>query len=139
MEYRLLVDRAMRLLVTLLVVAAGSAHAAPEEFVKGHVVVQWRGEARATEARVERRISPSLHLLHAVDDSDAGVRALVARLAADPSVEWVEREHVRRRSTVVTANDPLFGMQWGLAMARLPQAWARTLGSNQVTVAVVDY
>src|SRR5947209_2216588 len=107
MEYRLLTPLPMRLGPTLLLVASAASAAGPlpEEFVPGHVIVKYRGEPARVAARVERRIAPMLHLLHAADDSDAGTRALVAALAADPSVAWVEREHVRRRSATVTAND----------------------------------
>lgn len=35
-------------------------------------------------------------------------------------------------------NDPLFNLQWGLNTVEAPQAWDVTLGSTNVTVAVVD-
>ncbi len=110
----------MRLGPTLLLTASlAQAAPAPEEFVEGSVIVKYRGQPE----RALRTGDP---------------RAAVAALAADPSVEWAEREHVRRRSGFVTANDPLFDMQWNLTMVRLPEAWSRSLGSDNVVVAVID-
>src|SRR5438093_6904540 len=101
MEYRLLPRHPMRFAPTLLLLAGAAQAAAPmpEEFVPGHVIVKYKRAPGSVAARVERTLAPMLHLLHAADDSDAGTRALIARLAADPAVEWVEREHVRRRSS----------------------------------------
>ncbi len=129
----------MRLPMALLLAARAALAAPPEEFVPGHVVVRWRSVAVAVAgARLERRLDERTHLLRAADASAAATGALVARLAALPGVEWAEREHVRRRSDTVVANDPLFQQQWALDLARIPAAWSRTEGSPTVVVAVVD-
>ena len=118
-----------------------------EEFVPGHVLVHFRGGlpgrrsgeiSRTTSARLERTLGAGTELLRADDPSEQGTRALIARLAADPQVAWIEREHIRRRSDAVVANDLYFKQQWSLAMARIPAAWSRTEGSHAVVVAVVD-
>jgi serine protease len=129
----------MRPLVLLGLLLAGSAVAAPPELVPGHVVVKFRGTPRGIPgARLERQIDRATHLLHAGDESDAAMDALVAKLARDPDVAWVEREHIRRRSTVISTDDPLFDQQWPLSLTHITSAWSRTEGSEAVTVAVVD-
>jgi serine protease len=135
----------MRRLWVLVALAAsvGSARAAREELVPGHLVVRWKEHAAQrpapSGARLERHVGAAIHLLHAVDDSEVGTLALMARLAADPDVAWVEREHYRRRSdTPVDVNDTLFSQQWSLTNTQITLAWSRWTGSPQVVVAVVD-
>ncbi len=48
----------------------------------------------------------------------------------------VERD--QRAAAAETPNDPMFPSQWGLAEIGASAAWDVTLGSNQVTVAIVD-
>lgn len=48
----------------------------------------------------------------------------------------VERDE--RAAAAETPNDPSVPSQWGLAEVGAPAAWDVTLGSNQVTVAIVD-
>jgi serine protease len=104
-------------LLTLLPGAAARAALPFEETVPGHLVVRYRGASRA-------------RLVHAPADA-------FLRLAADPAVAWVEPEHIRRRTTIAT-NDPWFGKQWSLALAKVPDAWSRSTGSPDVVVAVLD-
>lgn len=129
-------------LLALALSAPARAEVRGEEFVPGRVIVRYRiGAARPFVTRlhrVERAIAPDTELLRAADDSDAAALALVARLSADPAVLWAEREHIRRRSGMVVANDPYFKSQWALTLARIPWAWSRTEGSEGVTVAILD-
>ena len=82
-------------------------------------------------------------------------RALAARLAVQPDVEWAVVDQ-RRTATGVVPNDPLFGSgqvlpvpdagQWYLrapsstlvSATNAVGAWALTTGSSAVTVAVLD-
>ena len=59
-----------------------------------------------------------------------------AALRADPAVRYVETDHIAHAETI-TANDPAFAQQWGLARSGVAGAWASTGGAG-VTVAVVD-
>ena len=58
-------------------------------------------------------------------------------LRTDPAVSYVELDHVAHTS-VITPNDPSYSSQWGIATTRVNSAWASTIGSASVTVAVVD-
>jgi serine protease len=65
---------------------------------------------------------------------------VIAALAADPEVEYVEPDILLSPSSV-NPNDPLFDMQWDLwepaGGANVPAAWATSEGAGQI-VAVVD-
>lgn len=63
-------------------------------------------------------------------------RALVAELAADPSVEWAQVGATLR--ALAEGPDPFRGNLWGLDAVRAPQAWASTMGSCTTPVAIVD-
>lgn len=68
---------------------------------------------------------------------DPGNREQLARsLHASPLVESVLNN--RFIKTEVTPNDPDYTIQWFLQAIHAPQAWARSTGSNNVLVAVLD-
>ncbi len=137
------------LILAAAMMLAGSAQAASPapERVPGRVVVRWRTPAAAlrhaatlalSSARAERALAPARQLL-ATEPTDAAADALIASLRADPDVLYAEPDYVRRRSSLpVTPSDPLFPKQWALPMIKAPEAWSRTTGSSDVTVAVVD-
>jgi hypothetical protein len=64
------------------------------------------------------------------------VSTAVSRLAALDEVVFAEPVYLRE--SFVVPNDPSYPQQWGLAKIRCPEAWDRTTGSANVTVAVVD-
>jgi thermitase len=71
-------------------------------------------------------------------DVPAGRVADAARvLAADPNVAYVERDHVAH-AAAISPDDPGYAAQWGLAKARVNQAWSAIRGASRVVVAVVD-
>lgn len=67
------------------------------------------------------------------------LRELVAEIAKDPAVEYVEVDSIRRRYGV--PNDPDFGNQWHYLNVtggiNMPAAWDLSIGSG-VRVAVID-
>lgn len=77
----------------------------------------------------------------------ADVRAIMARVAADPRVLWVEEDAVATGAAV--PDDPRFGEQWGLlntgqnggmpdADIDATEAWDLTFGASDVLIAVLD-
>ncbi len=66
----------------------------------------------------------------------AKVSTAVDRLNKLDEVTFAEPVYLRE--AFVTPNDPSFAQQWGLTKIRCPEAWDRTTGSANVTVAVVD-
>ena len=56
-------------------------------------------------------------------------------LEADPSVEAVDYNYLAKK--LATANDPLFGQQWGLQRIQAPAAWDRARGAG-AAIAIVD-
>ncbi len=103
----------------------------------------------ASALSVERRLSERSHLLtlpHPMSVADA--RALAARLQASGEVESAEPD-LLMQPQAFTPNDPAYAAvpgQWhyfapsGLNRggANLPGAWDMTLGSGNVTVAIID-
>jgi len=72
-----------------------------------------------------------------VDVPAAQVAEAVDALRADPAVTYVERDFVAHMATI-TANDPSYAQQWGIAKTRVNRAWDSTRGTGTVIVAVVD-
>jgi hypothetical protein len=71
------------------------------------------------------------------------VPRLRRRLAQARGVRFVERNHVVMRLTganrvAAIPTDPLWPNQWGLAQIGAPAAWALTMGSPSVVIAVLD-
>ncbi|HUX87282.1 MAG TPA: S8 family peptidase [Chloroflexota bacterium] len=67
-------------------------------------------------------------------------QATAARLRQSGDVVFAEPDY-RRFATLtpnVTPNDPLYSAQWALPKIDAPTAWQTTLGSANVTVAVID-
>lgn len=96
-----------------------------------------------------RPVAGRLHVLTLLTvpaaDSEAGA---LARLRADPSVEWAGRD--QRRYPHAMPSDPDFGQQWSLQPPVLPPAgtliaaidaqtaWTTTTGSTGVVIAQLD-
>ncbi len=60
----------------------------------------------------------------------------IRRLRRDPDVVYAEPNFIRR--PFATPNDTHFPKQWHYELINLPQAWDVTVGSNSITVAVLD-
>ncbi|MEW6047407.1 MAG: S8 family serine peptidase, partial [Bacillota bacterium] len=66
------------------------------------------------------------------------VETVVARLKADPSVEYAEPNYIYKASQT-GPNDRYYPEQWGLPAIQAPEAWkALTQTSGGIAVAVVD-
>ncbi|RIH81362.1 Thermophilic serine proteinase [Calidithermus terrae] len=61
---------------------------------------------------------------------------VVRKLRLDGRVRSVEPNRVIQ--ALATPNDPLYSQQWHYAAIKLPQTWYLTVGSAEVTVAVLD-
>jgi len=123
------------------------------------VLVRFRSDAGASEradardaARADFRERLPVQGLQRVDP-EPGVSAgqAVAALERSPEVLYAEPDAVR--TLAATPNDRLYSLQWGLnnsgqqvsgtggtpdADIDAPEAWERTTGDRDVTVAVVD-
>jgi thermitase len=73
----------------------------------------------------------------ALDVPAGRVADATRRLVADPDVAYVEPDHVAY-AAAITPDDPGYGGQWGVATARVDQAWSATRGGSRVLIAVVD-
>ncbi|WP_051361097.1 S8 family serine peptidase [Desulfuromonas sp. TF] len=60
----------------------------------------------------------------------------IRKLQRNPFVEYAEPNYIRKPSRL--PNDDLFDLQWHYSLINLPQAWDRTIGSSEVTTAVLD-
>src|SRR4051812_23149704 len=103
------------------------------------LVVGLRREAAAVPAldRVAAVRTEDLAGAVAVDVPAGRVADAARVLAADPNVAYVERDHVAH-AAAITPDDPGYPAQWGLAKARVNQAWSAIRGASRVVVAVVD-
>jgi len=85
---------------------------------------------------------PGLVAIHDPDSGDA--IALSAQYSALPEVEYAEPNYEisldqsGNDENPARANDPRLAEQWALSDISLPEAWARTKGSSEIVVAVLD-
>ena len=111
----------------------------------GEVVVRFRASADAGErAAVRERVGAAVdHVLPVRGvqllelDDGRSVAGAVAAFERAPEVLYAEPNY-RVKPDAVTTNDPMFGDQWNLQRIEAPAAWTRTIGSRDVTVAVLD-
>ena len=141
-----------------LSLGVGTASAQSAEGPPQRVIVKWRGAELAVQsAQAERAVSDAESRIGVATmalrttATGAEVRRLnrrvtqqelndlIATLAADPNVEYVEEDRLMKR--LLTPNDSRYSEQWhyyetagGL---NLPAAWDITTGTG-VTVAVID-
>ena len=85
---------------------------------------------------------PGLTTIHDPDNADPS--KVAAQYQALPEVEYAEPNYeisidrTGSNANSVPANDPRFDEQWALSKISAQQAWARTKGSRQIVVAVLD-
>ncbi len=164
-------DIARELIVCLAPPALGAIHRAspfdPNVFaslgLERIADLHERAAVDATKSPVSASalLDPTRVVLFAALDSSAALAALQA-LAADPHVQWVERNALReaavwsladvpppaaaaRTSDVTFPNDPMFrdGRQWGLdansrADVRARAAWKTSTGANHLLLGFAD-
>jgi len=124
------------------------------EAVEGEVLVRFRTrpggfEEQRAAADVETEQSETIgrNGLRRWRAKHLGTRELIARLRANPDVEFVEPNYVIRIS--LTPTDPYFQYLWGLhnlgqfggvigADIDAPQAWDVSTGSRDTVVGVID-
>jgi Subtilase family len=129
------------------------------EIAVGEVIVRYTAASDPAE-RAEAREAVDVEeqdplLLPRTEVLDLGpgqsVEGAIEELEANPAVKAAEPNYVMELQT--TPNDSLFGLQWGLhntgqtvnnttgtadADIDAPEAWERSTGSENVTVAVID-
>jgi subtilisin family serine protease len=98
------------------------------------------GVARVARSGTARASTRALYGSHrvAVEVPAADAEATLARLAASPEVAAVELDGIARTAT--RPNDPLWtrNEHEGFRISRFPEAWARTTGSSDVVIAILD-
>ena len=123
-----------------------SAPGAPPSERTGDVIVRFRastslaalGEALNDAKAVARASTSGSRLVLVSPQPGETVDDTVARLAADPNVEFAE-PNTTVHLTTTTPNDTLYaGYQASLAQIGVPAAWDTTTGGAGVAVAVLD-
>jgi serine protease len=128
------------------------AHAQPPT---DQIIVKWRDGTTAAGTRMQKLAASSgLRLQHKQQltadtevlqlDRARGpeeMRAVLERMAGDPSVEYAVADE--RRWPHAVPNDPLYSEQWYFqgveaAATHAEEAWNVTIGSNLTVVAVLD-
>lgn len=118
--------------------AQGSAHAA---YASGHILVGSR--ASSDDAVFEKALVKGgghslgkiAQRVHVVDVAPGDEEAAVARLRADPNVEFAEVDRLIPAAGVT--NDPMSGNEWHLATVGAPTAWSYSTGAG-ITIAILD-
>ncbi|MEV4638200.1 S8 family serine peptidase [Actinoplanes sp. NPDC049548] len=103
------------------------------------------GADPAKEAQVVDKLEDSVDVVAsesltgavAVDVPAGQVAEAADALRADPSVAYVEQDHLASIAAT-TPDDPAYSGQWGITKTRVDAAWDRTRGRGGVVVAVVD-
>ena len=88
-----------------------------------------------------RRITTGLHLMQVMPGEGASMAAMLARLRADPAVEFVEVD--QRRYPHAIPNDPIYTNQWyeqNMEPAAIDavSAWDTTTGRSSIVIADLD-
>jgi serine protease len=99
------------------------------------------GKRTGLSLRFKREISQSM-LAHGIELRGLSAAEALARLRADPALEYVSIDH-RRFPHATNPNDSLFAGQWYLKATEVSavnaiDAWDRELGSAGVVIAVLD-
>ena len=139
--------------------AAGPARAAQPAYAPGEVIVKFKAGVPASDraaalgdqgATVKRSLPTARTVLAAIPPGET-VPGAIGELEADPRVAWAEPNTYQHAAGL--PNDPYLAEQWGLhntgqtvngaagaagADIHAPEAWAKTTGSPDVKVAVVD-
>ncbi len=144
---------------------ASSVEKKSRPFIPGEILVRFRGESKAAEAKsklkalrasgggdipVSIETPPGLQVVRGLSLARVSPEVTleaVESLRALPDVLYAEPNYVRRK--FATPNDPSFSSQWALKNTGQPQgvagadidaepAWNTTTGSTQVVVGVVD-
>jgi serine protease len=94
--------------------------------------------------RAQRPITSSMYVLRVEPAAGESAAATLARLRADPDLEYAELDQ-RRYVHAVTPNDPLFTQQWYLQISTSTpsaidavDAWSITTGSSATVIADID-
>jgi serine protease len=124
-----------RFIVTLRATAGVSAYEAEPERV---AAIATRHGLAVAESR---HIVSGMHLLRVEPRAGESTAQTLARLRADPEIEYVQVD--ARRHALSTPNDSLFGEQWYLqnsepAAVNAITAWDVTTGSPGVVIADLD-
>ncbi|MEK7516456.1 MAG: S8 family serine peptidase [Patescibacteria group bacterium] len=94
----------------------------PKEFRSGEVLVRLQGRDRVLRVRLPNGV--------AVEDA-------VTQFGHEPSIEHAEGNALYR-ATAIEPPDPRYADAWHLRKVNAPEAWERTVGSPEVTIAVLD-
>ncbi len=127
-----------------LLPAAGVSAAKPEAVVnpgtdqiivkmKPSKVDQTASVAAKAGASVKKAIDGNLKVLKV---SDGNVGDVLAKVQADPNVEYAELDPIMKIS--LTPNDPSYSGQYHLPKIQAPAAWNVTTGSTSTKIAIID-
>jgi subtilisin family serine protease len=71
-------------------------------------------------------------------DNGAHVPTLTAQLSWLSFVEWAQPDYISKAVPDLTPSDPLFPQQWYHPQMSTPTAWDTTLGTSNITIAILD-
>jgi thermitase len=127
-----------------------SIHVSPvrpteEPFVPGRVLVKFRagiglGQARQIVAGLGARDAdemPQTEVFVLDLPEQADEAAFTNALQHRPDVEFAELDRLTRPAEI-SPNDPMYPDEWQLRKISAPTAWANTVGSSSVIIAILD-
>src|SRR5260221_317507 len=117
---------------------------APQPFVPGRLLVQFKPEATAEQVRNLLASANSqdtatlprigVHILQL--PPQVSETALAHAFALRPEVAFAEVDRIRKPD--MTPNDPNYPSEWHLPKISAPSAWDMTTGSSSIVVAILD-
>lgn len=118
---------------------------AKQPFVPGRVLVKYRSGVSTLHAHKLLMSAGAHHNrevarlgVHVFDlPADANEEEMLKTLRGQPDVEFAELDYILYPD-IMTPDDPLYSSQWHLPKVSCPEAWATTLGSEQITIAICD-
>ena len=120
------------------VASTGPGHGA---YARGHILVGSKAADDAIfEKALSRRNAKSVGKIgrtnvHVVDVTPGDEEDTIARLRADPDVEYAEVDRLIPAAGVT--NDPMSGSEWHLTTIGAPLAWTYSTGAG-ITIAILD-
>ena len=137
-------NRFMVIAASLAATAALGSSVSAQDYVKGRLLVKFKESATESQkihtiglAKGKIKLDSSEYGLTVLElPENANINAQMNILRKRSDVEFVEPDYIYEPD--MTPNDPQFGSQWHHQRILSANAWDRTQGSPNVTIAILD-
>lgn len=139
---------------TPTVAAVEDPNAKPFPYVMDHLIVKFRPEVKPDSYSLSTHVVSLDNTLAAINTvtlepmrsltstyllkvgKGTDILSAVEALNQEPAVEYAEPDYLAKFAAA--PNDPRYAEQWGLSKIQVEGAWAQTMGSSNIVIAVID-